>query len=92
MVYRKLNSLAKPDAKLLPRINMLLEVPETNKHAITINLWIGCWQISLEEESRLETAFGTPDGVCKFNRSPEKGSVLCELNRRYAERAWRSRT
>lgn len=79
MVGRKLNSLAKPDAKLLPRINMLLEVPETNKHTITINLWIGCWQITSEKESRLETALGTPDGVCKSNQSPEKGSAQCVL-------------
>lgn len=79
MVCRKLNSLAKPDVKLLRRINMLLEVLVTNKQTITINLWIGCWQITSEKESRLETAFGTPDGVCKFNQSPEKGSVQCVL-------------
>lgn len=63
MVCRKLNSLAKPDAKLLPRINILLEVQETNKHTVTINLWMGCWHITLEKESRLETAFVMPDGV-----------------------------
>lgn len=63
MVCRKLNSLAKPDAKLLPRINILLEVQETNKHTVTINLWMGFWHITLEKESRLETAFVMPDGV-----------------------------
>lgn len=77
MVCRKLNSSAKPDAKLLPRINILLEVLETNKYTITLNLWIGCWQTTSEKESRLETAFVTPDGVCEFNQSPEKESVQC---------------
>lgn len=42
--YRKLNSVDKPDAELLPRINMLSEALETNKHTIATNLWTSFWK------------------------------------------------
>lgn len=79
MVCRKLNSLAKPDANLLARINKLLKVLETNKHTITINLWVDCWQITSEKDSMLATAFEMPDGECEFNQSPKIECVQCVL-------------
>lgn len=39
--YRKLNSVDKPDAELLPRIRP--EALETNKYTIATNLWISFW-------------------------------------------------
>lgn len=38
---------------------------------------MGCWQITSEKGSRLETALVTPDGVCEFNESREGISVQC---------------
>lgn len=68
--YRELNAVTKPDRYPLPRIDDLLHEAKTSKLISSIDLRSGYWQIGVETQDQLQTAFVTPFGMYKFIRMP----------------------
>lgn len=63
--FRKLNSVATFDSYPMPRIEMF-ETVGGARIMTTLDLAKGYWQIPLDESSREQTAFATPDGLYEF--------------------------
>ncbi|KAI8116924.1 Retrovirus-related Pol polyprotein from transposon 17.6 [Lucilia cuprina] len=68
--YRKLNTITVTDTYPLPRMEDLLHAAKTTPYMSTIDLKSGYWQIEMNEEDKLKTAFTTPFGIYVFNRMP----------------------
>jgi len=68
--YRKLNTVTKQDAHLLPRVDDLLNSLNHNKYFSTLDLCSGYWQVSMSPQDREKTAFMTPEGLFEFMRMP----------------------
>jgi hypothetical protein len=68
--YRKINNITITDAHPLPRIDDLLEQMRMAKWFTTMDLASGYWQIAMEEEDKVKTAFTCPFGLYEFNRMP----------------------
>ncbi|XP_065356155.1 uncharacterized protein LOC135950547 [Calliphora vicina] len=68
--YRKLNDITVTDTYPLPRMEYLLHAAKTTPYMSTIDLKSGYWQIEMNEEDKLKTAFITPFGIYVFNRMP----------------------
>ncbi|XP_048339157.1 uncharacterized protein LOC125425633 [Sphaerodactylus townsendi] len=68
--YRKLNSITKPDAYPMPRIDTLLDMLGSARVISTVDLCKGYWQMELEPEARAKSAFITPDGLYEFTVLP----------------------
>lgn len=68
--YRKLNANTIPDHYPLPRIDDLLHEAKSSKYMSTIDLCSGYWQVKMNEDDILKTAFVTPFGSYQFKRMP----------------------
>jgi hypothetical protein len=68
--YRKLNSVTKPDAYPLPRIDELLERYQTAKWFTSMDLASGFHQVEMSEEDKEKTAFICSEGLYEFNVMP----------------------
>ena len=68
--YRKLNQITRNDAHPLPRISDLLDSVKDAKYFSTLDLRSGYWQIPVELEDCLQTAFVTQSGLYEFTRMP----------------------
>jgi hypothetical protein len=68
--YRKLNSVTKPDAYPLPRIDELLERYQTIKWFTSMDLASGFHQVEMSEEDKEKTAFICSEGLYEFNVMP----------------------
>ena len=68
--YRHLNSVTKPDAYPLPRIDYLLDQLGSAKYFTTLDLVSGYWQILVADDSIEKTAFTTPQGLFEFRVMP----------------------
>ena len=61
--YRHLNSVTKPDAYPLPRIDDLLDQLGSAKYFTTLDPVSGYWQIRVADDSIEKTVFTTPQGL-----------------------------
>jgi hypothetical protein len=68
--YRKVNSVTHTEHWPLPRIDDILDRLSGSKVFTTLDLTAGYYQIAIDGESRLYTAFSTPDGHYQFTRLP----------------------
>lgn len=68
--YRKLNSITKKDVYPLPRIDDILDTLGGAKYFTSLDLASGYWQVSLDAESRVKSAFITHQGLHEFVRMP----------------------
>jgi hypothetical protein len=68
--YRKLNSVTKPDAYPLPRIDELLERYQTARWFTSMDLASGFHQVEMSEEDKEKTAFICSEGLYEFNVMP----------------------
>ena len=68
--YRRLNSVSKADAYLMPRIDELIDCLGRVKYVTTLDLTRGYWQVPVAEASRERTAFTTPFGLFQFTVMP----------------------
>lgn len=68
--YRRLNAVSCKDVYPLPWIEDILSTLEEAKYFTTLDLASGCWQVELEETSRLKTALATHQGLLQFTRIP----------------------
>ena len=70
--YRRLNSVTKTDAEVMPNIEDLFAGISTNKNKFftKIDLSKGYWQIALTEETKEVTAFTTPMGLFQWKVMP----------------------
>ncbi|CAH2216929.1 jg27676, partial [Pararge aegeria aegeria] len=68
--YRALNRKTKKDHYPLPRIEDQLDLLAGNSLFISLDLASGYYQIPINENSRVKTAFVTPDGQFEYNRMP----------------------
>jgi hypothetical protein len=59
--FRKLNAVMITENWALPRIEDIFERLGDSKLFSTLDLKSGYWQMSLAEESKVKTAFSTPD-------------------------------
>eukprot|EP00731_Ephydatia_muelleri_P009694 Em0005g280a len=70
---KKVNSITKKDAYLLPRVDDTLDTLGGSKIFSTLDLASGYWQVKVAEEDRPKTAFTTPEWLYEF-----KGNGLVE--------------
>ena len=68
--YRHLNSVTKPDAYTLPRIDDLLDQLGSAKYFTTLDLASGYWQMRVADDSIEKTAFTMPQGLFEFRVMP----------------------
>ena len=68
--YRGLNLKSVKDSYPLPQISDALDCFAGARYFSTLDLTQGFWQIELDEESKLKTAFSTPQGLYQFRRMP----------------------
>ena len=70
--YRRLNSVTKTDAEVMPNIEDLFAGISSNKNKFftKIDLSKGYWQIALTEETKEVTAFTTPMGLFQWKVMP----------------------
>lgn len=68
--FQKLNAISFFDAYPMPRIEDLLERIGRANYITTLDLCKGYWQVPLENQSRLLTAFRTPLGLFQFTVMP----------------------
>jgi len=69
--YRKLNAQTIPDRHPLPRIDDLLAQLGGNQFFTCLDLSSGFFQIPLDKDSVLKTAFQTPGGLYAWKRMPQ---------------------
>ena len=68
--YRKVNEVTRKDAYPLPRIDTTLDTLAGSQWFSTIDLVSGYWQVEIEQEDRLKTAFCTTEGLFQFRVMP----------------------
>ena len=70
--YRKLNTITKPIAHPLPRLESVFDAigSAKAKYFTNLDLASGFWQISMDPETKHKSAFITHDGVYESNRMP----------------------
>lgn len=68
--YRKLNAVTRKDAYPIPRIDDTLDTLAGSQWFSTLDLISGYWQVKLDDNDRLKTAFSSPDGLFEFNVMP----------------------
>ena len=68
--FRRLNSITKKDVYPLPRVDDILDTLGNARHFATLDLASGYWQVPLDEDVRLKTAFTTHKGLYEFVRMP----------------------
>ncbi|MFH1626145.1 MAG: reverse transcriptase domain-containing protein, partial [Pseudomonadota bacterium] len=68
--YKLLNSVTVKDQTPIPTIQDLFDQLEGKKYFATIDLAQGYYQIAMQEDSQLYTAFVTPHGLYQFKRMP----------------------
>ncbi|XP_075764387.1 uncharacterized protein LOC142819706 [Pelodiscus sinensis] len=64
--YRKLNAITVSDAYPMPRPDELLDKLGGARYLTTLDLTKGYWQVPLDQEARLKSAFITPLGLYEF--------------------------
>ena len=68
--YRKLNSVAEPDAYPIPRADDMLDSLSGCRYFTSLDFASGYWQIAMEGSDKAKTAFTTPLGLFEFNVLP----------------------
>lgn len=68
--YRKVNAVTETNAYPLPNINEILESLTGSSFFSTIDLNSGCWQVTMDPDSKVTTAFVTHVGLYHFNVMP----------------------
>ena len=68
--YRAVNSVIEGDSYPLPRIDETLESLEGNGWFSTLDLKSGYWQVPLDQNDKLKTAFSCHKGLFHFNVCP----------------------
>lgn len=68
--YRLINNFTIDDKYPLPPIQELIHNIRNSKFFVTLDLRSGYWQISMDEKSKLYTAFRTPRGLKQFKVMP----------------------
>ena len=68
--YRHLNSVTKPDAYPILRIDDLVDQLGSSKYFTTLDLAAGYWHTRVAERSIEKTAFVTPQGLLEFRVMP----------------------
>ncbi|UYV78709.1 K02A2.6-like [Cordylochernes scorpioides] len=68
--YRNLNSITVKDQYPLPRIDDCFDSLHGSRYFTSLDLCSGYWQVEVEEQDRVKTAFVTPDGLYHFNVLP----------------------
>ena len=61
--YRRLNSITTKDVHPLPRIDDALSRLEGSQYFSTFDMQVGYWQVEVDEQHRVKTAFITVDGL-----------------------------
>ena len=68
--YRQLNDATTKDAYPLPRIDDTLDMLAGKQWFSTLDLASGYWQVSLSQEARVKTTFGTHSWLFQFRVMP----------------------
>ena len=68
--YRKVNTVTRKDAYLLPRVDDLLDTLAGSRLFSTLDLISGYWQVEIHPGGREKTAFCTSEGLYEFNVMP----------------------
>ena len=68
--YRKLNSVTRKDAYLIPRIDDTLDTFAGSQWFSTLDMVSGYWQVEVGEADREKTAFCTSNGQYEFKVMP----------------------
>ena len=68
--YRKLNGVTRKDSYPLPRIDESLDALAKTQYFSTLDLASGYWQIGLDDDAKLKSAFCTPNGLFQFKVMP----------------------
>ncbi|CAM4628861.1 unnamed protein product [Lepidochelys kempii] len=68
--YRKLNAITVSDAYPMPRTDKLLDKLGGARYLTTMDLTKGYWQVPLDADARLKSAFITPLGLYEFLTLP----------------------
>ena len=68
--YRKLNSITQRDVFPLPRVDDILDTLHGTKFFTSLDLASGYWQIELDSEACVKSAFTTYNGLYEFVRMP----------------------
>ncbi len=68
--YRQLNKVTRKDKYPLPRIDDTIDALHGANYFTSLDLFSGYWQIEIEEEDKMKTAFVCEFGQFEFNRMP----------------------
>jgi hypothetical protein len=68
--YRKLNEVTVKDAYPIPRVDDCLDALACAKWFSAMNLCSGFWQVAMDPEDKLKTAFSTVSGLYHFKVMP----------------------
>ena len=68
--YRKLNMYTIKDSFPLPRIDESLDTLSGSKYFCTLDLASGYWQVPLDNDAKLKSAFVVPGGLYQFEVMP----------------------
>jgi hypothetical protein len=68
--YRKLNSYTIFDPYMMPRTDHIIDDIGHAKYVTTLDLTKGYWQLPLDADARIKSAFITPFGQFEFNTLP----------------------
>ncbi len=61
--YRKLNDVTRKDAYPLPRIDDTLDALRGSRYFSTLDLYLGYWQVEMDEQNVDKMAFVTRQGL-----------------------------
>jgi hypothetical protein len=68
--YRRLNAITTKDVYPLPRIDDALSRMEGSRYFTILEMQAGYWQVEVDEQDRVKTAFITADGLFEFKVMP----------------------
>ena len=68
--YRKLNNFTVKDSFPLPRIDESIDSLSGAKYFCTLDLASGYWQVPLDDDAKLKSAFVVPGGLYQFEVMP----------------------